>query len=71
MLIAGVTEVRLDQKELASKTVQLTTQMEYLDSQEGRIQDLEKTKAYLAGWVAAAGLVGGITGWLASLISHK
>ncbi len=71
MLIASASESRSDQKQLAAKAVELATQMQFAESHERRIQDLERTKAYLTGWVAAAGLIGGIGGWAIGLITHK
>ena len=68
MLMDAVAEVRKDQKEVASKAVQLATEMTFSASHERRIQDLERYKAYVLGWMAAAGLAGGLAAWVINLV---
>ena len=71
MLIGAVQEVRNDQKEVASKAVQLATQMTFIDSHERRIQDLEKYRSYVLGAIAAAGVLGGAVAWVINLLAHS
>jgi hypothetical protein len=70
-LSEDVAEVRKEQKEVAAKAITLVVQMSYVDALREKVQDLENWRAYQKGWVAAAGLAGGLIGWLLSLLTRK
>ena len=67
MLIDGVAEIRKDQREVHGKAIQLATQMQYSDSHERRIQELERAKSYLLGWFACAAAVAALVSYITTL----
>ena len=74
MLRELVTEVRNDQKEVAGQTVALAGQINGVADHEKRIQQLERDKSYVRGWIAGAAALGGMAGatmsWILNLLTH-
>lgn len=62
MILDIMKSVQADAKTVGDKVVELATKANYVESHERRIQALEQSRSYALGWVAAAGMLGGLVG---------